>query len=291
MPASGKTGQQTAPTTSVLESAIASKLHQLASLKRNIDDAVCEFAADDASIEACGQLEARARSLEAEIEELKARVGPARTIDTGQPVAPVASPRPRPYTYRWQTDPAVTYRTLCVRLCDGFYYPINDRSRPGNFLAEEKACQSSCAVPARLFYQRPADDTGDLVALTGERYADLPNAYRYRSEYVESCACGPKPWSEEAKAMYERRAVLATRTKLERIVAAGAGEIAKVLAEAELVVAERPSRTRDTVSRGKLERTGLGLFARFRALRQRASLRTHEAQASNERRFFLFRAR
>jgi low molecular weight protein-tyrosine phosphatase len=52
--------------------------------------------------------------------------------------------------------------------------------------------------------------------LTGERYADLPNAFRYRNEYVESCACGPNPWSDEAKAVYDRRAVLATRTEVER---------------------------------------------------------------------------
>jgi hypothetical protein len=299
MPASGKTGQKASPIASVLESTIASKQHQLASLRRDIDNAGCEFAADDASIEACRQLEGRARSLEAEIDELKARAGPTRRTDkdkADEPAAPkVTSPRAKPYAYRWQTNPAVTYRTLCVRLCDGFYYPVNDRSQPDNFLAEEKACRSSCAVPAKLFYQpASADDASELWALTGERYADLPNAFRYRSEYVESCACGPRPWSDEAKAVYERRAVLAARTRVERIVAAGAGEMARNLAETELVVAERPIRTRHAISRVKLDRSGLGLFARFRALRQRAALRAQDTQASNEpreRRLFLFRNR
>jgi uncharacterized protein DUF2865 len=298
MPASGKAGQQSAPEPTVLESTIASQLHQLASLKRDIDEAACEFAADEASIEACQQLEARARSLEAEIEELKARAGPMRRTGhdkPSQPIAPLGSPPPKSYSYRWRTDPSVTYRTVCVRLCDGFYFPINDRSQPGTFLAEEKACRSSCAVPSRLFYQpAPGNDAANLTALTGERYVDLPNAYRYRAEYVESCACGPKPWSDEAKAVYERRAVLATRTKAERIVAAGAGETAKLLAEAELVVAERPARSRDAAAPVKLDRAGLGLFARFRALRQRAALRAHEAQASDQprgRRFLLLRNR
>jgi hypothetical protein len=206
IPAAGKTGQQIVPMASVLESTIASKSHQLASLKRDIDDAGCEFAADDASIEACQQLEAQARSLEAEIVELKSRAG--STWITGKDKAeealapPSASPRPKPYTYRWRTNPAATYRTLCVRLCDGYYFPINDRSQPGNFLADSKMCQSSCAVPARLFYQpAPDDDAASLLALTGERYAELPNAFRYRNEYVESCACGPKPWSAEASSL------------------------------------------------------------------------------------------
>ncbi len=300
MPASGKTGQHYAPMASVLESTIASKLHQLASLRRDIDNAGCEFAADDASIEACRQLEGRARSLEAEIDELKARAGPARRTDQDKAdelAAPrLTSSRAKPYAYRWQTNPAVTYRTLCVRLCDGFYYPINDRSQPGNFLAEEKACQSSCGVPARLFYQpAPADDAAELLALTGERYADLPNAFRYRSEYVESCACGPRPWSEEAKAVYERRAVLATRSKLERIVAAGAREIARTLAETELVVAERPARSRSAAAQSfEPDRAGLRLFARFRALRHRARSVAPAPQTGNgprERRLFLFRNR
>jgi hypothetical protein len=300
MPASGKTGQQASPIASVLESTIASKQHQLASLKRDIDNAGCEFAADDASIEACRQLDGRARSLEAEIDELKARTGPTRRADkdkANEPATPeVTSPRAKPYAYRWQTNPAVTYRTLCVRLCDGFYYPINDRSQPGNFLAEEKACQSSCSVPAKLFYQpAPADDAAELLSLTGERYADLPNAFGYRSEYVESCACGPRPWSDEAKAVYERRAVLATRTRVERIVAAGTSEMARNLAETERVVAERPARSRKAAAQNVAQdRAGLRLFAPFRALRQRGAVRAQEAQASNatgERRLFLFRNR
>jgi hypothetical protein len=45
------------------------------------------------------------------------------------------------------------------------------------------------------------------------------------------------------------------------------------------------------MSRARFDRGGLGLFARFRAMRQRAALRGNEAQASNERRFFLFRVR
>ena len=285
---------------SVLESTIASKQHQLASLRRDIDNAGCEFAADDASIEACRQLDWRARSLEAEIDELKARAGPTRRTDkdkADEPAAPkVTSPRAKPDAYRWQTNPAVTYRTLCVRLCDGFYYPINDRSQPDNFRAEEKACQSSCAVPAKLFYQpAPADDAAELWALTGERYADLPNAFRYRSEYVESCACGPRPWSDEAKAVYERRAVLAARTRVGRLVAAGTSEMARSLAEAELVVAERPARSRNAAAQNvEPDRAGLRLFARFRALRHRALSVAPAPQTGNgprERRLFLFRDR
>ena len=125
-----------------------------------------------------------------------------------------------------------------------------------------------------------------MVSLTGERYADLPNAFRYRSEYLNACACGPKPWSPEARAMYQRRAVLATRGKTERLVATGASETAKLLAAADVQVAQRPPRLRDAAARAKTEQYR-GLFGRLRASR-------YGAQARNDqplRRFFLFRSR
>ena len=93
------TGQQSAPgTATTLDAAIASKLRQLAALKRDIEQWGCEFAADDASIEGCQQLDAKARMLEAEIEELKSRAGPAWTSETqkaAEASVPEAAP-PRP---------------------------------------------------------------------------------------------------------------------------------------------------------------------------------------------------
>lgn len=292
MPAGAMTGQQSAPwIATALDAAIASKLRQLDTLKRDIELGGCEWAADDARIEGCQQLDAKARMIEGEIEELKSRAGwtteKQKAAEASGPLAP--APRPKPYTYAGRTDPAAAYRTVCVRLCDGFYYPINEVSRPESFLAEEKLCQSSCSVPARLFYRpQPGEDAEAMVSLTGDRYADLPNAFRYRSEYVGACACKPKPWSAEAKAQYQRRAVLASRTSLERIVAAGAGETAKILAEADLKVAQQAPRARDA-ARVRIESYpfGRGLFARLRASR-------YGVQAGNDqpqRRFFLFRNR
>ena len=291
VPADAMTGQQARPwTVTTLDATVASKLRQLDALQRDMEQAGCEYAADDASIEGCQQLDANARRLEAEIDELKARAGwtleKQEAVEAGGPHAPPQ--QPKPYTYRWRTDPAGAYRTVCVRLCDGFYYPVNEAAHPGSFLAEEKMCQSTCSVPARLYYQpRPAgEDAGEMVSLTGERYADLPNAFRYRSEYLNACACGPKPWSAEAKAMYERRAVLATRSKAERLVATGASEAAKLLAVADLQVAQRSPRLRDAAARPKAEQYR-GLFGWLRASRYGAQARNDQPQ----RRFFLFRSR
>jgi hypothetical protein len=275
--------------------AAESKLHQLQSVQRAMEDSRCEWAADDASIEGCRQLEAKVHALEAEIESLKSRAVPG---PEKQPAGEAGAPAQigRPYTYPWRTKPNVPYRTLCVRLCDGFYFPVGNVSRPADFLADERACRSSCSASAKLFYQTPSsDDAGDMLALTGERYVDLPNAFRYRSEYLPHCACKPEPWSPEAKADYARRGVLAARNASARIVAAGAASVANVLATRRLEVAERRPRVREAkLGRVKLEPypAGRGLFWRFRSARHAESPRPRGLQARNEpRRFFLFRDR
>jgi hypothetical protein len=158
---------------------------------------------------------------------------------------------------------------LSVRLCDGFYYALSEASQPHSFLNDEQRCRSSCSSPTKLFYTlNPDDDSEQMVALTGERYGELPNAFRYRTEYVDACTCKPKPWSAEAKAAYDRRAVLATRTEGERIVAAGAGEVAKVLADTNTRIAQGRAGPRDAkirFSQSALDRAQLR--ARYRALR------------------------
>jgi hypothetical protein len=241
-----------------LDAAIASKVRQLVVLKRDLERFACETAADAVTAEGCRQLAARADLLAKDLDELKERAGDGWTSEKQRAAEASAfetpSRRPKPYTYRLGTNPSASYRTLCVRLCDGFYFPISDSTAPSDFLGDETICRSRCAVPVTLFYQpAPGGEAEEMVALTGERYPDLPNAFRYRSEYVERCSCGPKPWSAEAKAGYHRRAVLATRTPMERGVAAGAEAVARILAEAAPEIAQRAPSLRATSLRARLE--------------------------------------
>src|SRR5262249_52280527 len=37
-----------------------------------------------------------------------------------------------------------TFRTVCVRTCDGYYYPISYATVPGNFRNDEQMCQRTC---------------------------------------------------------------------------------------------------------------------------------------------------
>lgn len=103
------------------------------------------------------------------------------------------------------------YRTLCVRTCDGYYFPISFSTTRASLARDAQRCESSCGVPAKLFYHRnPGADVQHMVDLNGRPYSSLENAFRYREELVENCRCTPEPWSEAAKQEYERRAEAAT---------------------------------------------------------------------------------
>jgi len=86
---------------------------------------------------------------------------------------------------------AGTYRTLCVRTCDGFYFPISFATVPSRFQDDERACQRMCpATEAILFTHRnPGEDVSQAVSLGGRPYTSLPNAFHYRQEFTASCSC------------------------------------------------------------------------------------------------------
>jgi len=87
--------------------------------------------------------------------------------------------------------PFATYRTLCVRLCDGYYFPVSFSTLPNHFQRDAEVCQSKCAAPVALYYhQNPGGAVEQMVAAdTSEPYTKLKTAFRYRKEYVQGCSC------------------------------------------------------------------------------------------------------
>jgi hypothetical protein len=84
-----------------------------------------------------------------------------------------------------------TYRTLCVRTCDGYYWPISFSTVPGRFADDERVCQRMCpAAPVTLFTHRnPGEEVAQAVSLNGQAYSDMPNAFLYRKQYNAACSC------------------------------------------------------------------------------------------------------
>jgi hypothetical protein len=87
--------------------------------------------------------------------------------------------------------PFATYRTLCVRLCDGYYFPVSFSTLPNHFQRDAEACQSQCAAPAELYYhQNPGGAVDQMVSATAQQpYTSLKTAWRYRKEFVQGCSC------------------------------------------------------------------------------------------------------
>lgn len=107
-----------------------------------------------------------------------------------------------------------TYRTLCVRLCDGYYFPISFSATRDRFARDAKTCESSCGGQARLFvYRNPGADVEDMVDLKGQPYRKLSTAFVYRTEYVPACRCKPNPWDSEARDRHRVYALTAARRK------------------------------------------------------------------------------
>ena len=87
--------------------------------------------------------------------------------------------------------PFATYRTLCVRLCDGYYFPVSFSTLPNHFQRDAQLCQSQCAAPAELFYhQNPGGAVEQMVSFGSQQpYTSLKSAFRYRKEFVPGCSC------------------------------------------------------------------------------------------------------
>nr|WP_092127204.1 DUF2865 domain-containing protein [Bradyrhizobium erythrophlei] len=98
-----------------------------------------------------------------------------------------------------------TFRTVCVRTCDGAYFPISFATSQARFAADEQICKAQCpAAEASLFaYRNPGEDINQAVSISGQSYSSLPNAFKYRTEFNPSCSCkaAGQSWAEALKAV------------------------------------------------------------------------------------------
>jgi hypothetical protein len=101
-----------------------------------------------------------------------------------------------------------TFRTVCVRSCDGAYFPISFATLPARFPDDEKSCKALCpAAEATLYaYRNPGEDMNQAVSINGQPYSSSPNAFRYRQEFNPSCACkaAGQTWSDALKSVDDK---------------------------------------------------------------------------------------
>src|SRR6266487_5535035 len=104
-----------------------------------------------------------------------------------------------------------TFRTVCVRTCDGAYFPISFATVPARFPDDEKTCKALCpAAEAALYAHRnPGEDMSSAVSISGQPYTSSPNAFKYRTEFNPSCACkaAGQTWSDALKSVDDKAQV------------------------------------------------------------------------------------
>ncbi|HEV3372945.1 MAG TPA: DUF2865 domain-containing protein [Xanthobacteraceae bacterium] len=97
-----------------------------------------------------------------------------------------------------------TYKTLCVRTCDGFYFPVSYSALPNRFAEDAQACQRLCpASEVALYSHRSSgEDVNQAVSTaSGRPYTELPNAFAYRKQFNPSCSCkaAGQTWADALK--------------------------------------------------------------------------------------------
>jgi hypothetical protein len=81
-------------------------------------------------------------------------------------------------------------RAFCVRLCDGYYFPMGPASYGGTEQAQAMTCANLCpAAPVALYSLRHGGEVADAVGPQGRRYSALPNAFKFRSALQPGCSC------------------------------------------------------------------------------------------------------
>jgi hypothetical protein len=107
------------------------------------------------------------------------------------------------------------YRTVCVRTCDGYFFPISFSTSQDRFRDDEATCQRMCpASEVMLFSHRnPGEDMRQAVSANGGKlYTEMPNAFKYKTEWSNTCVC-KQPNESWANAVKDDPA---TQTAIER---------------------------------------------------------------------------
>ena len=80
------------------------------------------------------------------------------------------------------------FRTVCVRKCDGYFFPIGYDRRKSGFKKDRDYCHSIYGADAAdLYVYLHAASPEQMRSLDGRVYRDEPFAFAYQREFVPAC--------------------------------------------------------------------------------------------------------
>jgi hypothetical protein len=113
-------------------------------------------------------------------------------------------PRDRVRGERDITDDGASYQTMCVRTCDGYYWPVAYPAKRSDFKRDASVCRATCGAETRLYSRSgPGDDAEAMRDADGVSYGSTETAFAYRKGLINGCSCKPMPWSDGEQARHE----------------------------------------------------------------------------------------
>lgn len=203
------------------DDAISRQRDQMAKARAQARQAGCGFAVTGRMVSFCGEINATLARMDKNLSELQRKraqmsgrdsrrertrvmaaldVNGCRAPRRSEPQEASAGPRERAVIERGSGlrigGLSGSFRTLCVRTCDGYYFPVSWSVSSGAFERDGKACEAMCpGTQVELHYHRVSgEDSEDMVsASTGRPYRELENAFLYRKPNASvpaACGCG-----------------------------------------------------------------------------------------------------
>lgn len=82
-------------------------------------------------------------------------------------------------------------RSVCVRLCDGYFFPIGPVGSNASIASHEADCAGLCPdAPTEIFIEAAGSDKiEDAISTKGASYTALPVAFRHRETSDNTCTC------------------------------------------------------------------------------------------------------
>ena len=196
--------------------AIAKQQQQLGIVRARMKQARCGFGIFGNRIPECAQLRKSAASMENNLAKLRrqqgrigggsqaqrsriqARLRANNCHDKGAAQARKSTretaKKSATSAPRKRHRPSTVFQTMCVRTCDGYYFPISFSVSKDKFSRDEKTCMARCPGAEVALYAHDVlnEEAEDMVStVDGTPYRELPKAFSYRRTGVsrETCSC------------------------------------------------------------------------------------------------------
>lgn len=207
------------------DAAIDRQREQMAIARRQARDAGCGYALSGATVRQCAAINAtldrmvrnldtleRNRARLARPEQKRSRSAVLAALDANGcretpqiEAAPLrdmlttfdeAAPTDGGGPFDADAPPGERFRTLCVRSCDGYFYPMSNGATVTEFERDTRNCETSCpGTDMQIFYgPQGSEDVGAMRSTrTGEPYSTMPTAFMHQNVALPrpaQCGCG-----------------------------------------------------------------------------------------------------